>query len=69
MNKKQINDIKKDYINSQKRRKDLDQHLENEKKYIKQMSKNITEIIELHTNINEKFDSLNKVIELIIYES
>ena len=68
-NRKQIKDIKKDYINSQKRRRDLDHYLENEEKYVNQMSANITEITELNTNINEKFDSLNKVIELVIYEN
>ena len=69
LNEKQVNNIKKDYLGSSKRRVDLDQYLENEKNIIDATSKEVTKIYKIAVNLNEQFDTLNKNIELIINEN
>ena len=67
-NIKQLQNLKKDYQDSKKRRNDLDTHLISEQFFIHETSQEIKKIINVNINIEEKFDSLNKEIELIIDE-
>ncbi len=69
LNANQLNNIKLDYMNAKERRYDLDEHLKNEQDFVLETSKKIRNTIIISEEINEKFDSLNKQIELIIYEN
>ena len=69
LNTNQLNNLKLDYLYANERRHDLDEHLKNEQNFVAETSKKIQKTIVILNEINEKFDSLNKQIELIIYEN
>ena len=68
INQKQLNTLKLDYSQSKNRRYDLDEYLKNEKIFVQTTSQEINKINNILTQLNAKFDTLNKKIELIIYE-
>ena len=67
-NRNQLQHIKQDYLNSNNIRNDLDTHLIQERYYIKKVSTQIKQVVDLSEDLNEQFDTLNKEIELIINE-
>ena len=69
LNHQQLNKLKLDYTHSRDRRDDLDSHLKNEAILVETTSKKIEKITDLLTELNVEFDSLNKKIELIIYDN
>ena len=69
INGEQLNKLKLDYQESKERRNDLDRHLKNEKIFVENSSKEIKKVTTVLNEMNEQFDSLNKIIELIIYEN
>lgn len=68
-NQDQLNALKLDYSQSKNRRNDLDEHLKNEKIFVQTTSQEIKKINSILSQLNAKFDTLNKKIELIIYEN
>ena len=67
-NKHQLTKIKLDYINSNTIRQDLDSHFENEIMITTNTSQKILNLIRLIENKTNEFDSLNRIIEKVIYE-
>lgn len=68
INQAQLNTLKMDYNTSKNRRNDLDEHLKNEKIFVKNTTQEIKRITSIASELNAEFDSLNTKIELIIYE-
>jgi len=68
INQNQLNTLKLDYSQSKNRRDDLDEYLKNEKIFVQKTSQEIKKNNNILAQLNSEFDSLNKKIELIIYE-
>ena len=68
VNEKQLANIKFDYNNQKELREELDTHLITEKLFIQNTSKRIKLLQNMAETQKKEFDSLNNVIEKIIYE-
>lgn len=68
LNIKQLQNIKMDYIQTKQLRLDLNKHLKNEIYIINTTSKAIQELAQSIGNKTVEFDSLNKIMEQVIYE-
>tara|TARA_B100000579_G_C22571874_1_gene729296 strand:- start:66 stop:596 length:531 start_codon:yes stop_codon:yes gene_type:complete len=65
-NQVQLKNIKSDYKNSRERRRDLDNHLLNEKQIVEETANKVFNTIKIINEEQSKFYSLNEKIEEII---